>query len=41
MIKRLVMDHGIQNAFASGLLDKLEDLGTDIKEHHRRLGPRQ
>ena len=28
-------------AFASALLDQLEDLGTDVKEHHRRLRPRQ
>ena len=37
----LVMDHEIQNAFALALLDQLEDLGTNIKEHHRRLRSRQ
>ena len=39
--RRLVTDHEMQNAFASALLDQLEDLGTDVKEHHRRLRPRQ
>ena len=36
----LVIDHEMQNAFASALLDQLEDLGTHVKEHHRRLRPR-
>ena len=39
--RRLVMDHETQNAFASALLDQLEDSGADVKEHHRRLGPRK
>ena len=34
------MDHETQNAFASVLLDQLEDLGADIKEHHRKLRPK-
>ena len=38
---RLVMDHEMQNALASALLDQLEDLGADVKEHHRRLRPKQ
>ena len=37
----LVMDHVAQNAFASALLDQPEDLGTDVKEHHRKPRPRQ
>ena len=39
--RRLVIDHEMQNAFASALLDQLEDLGTDVNEHCRRLRPRQ
>ena len=39
--KRLVIDREMQNAFASALLDQLEDLGVYVKEHHRRLRPRQ
>ena len=39
--KRMVLNHDMQNAFASALLDQLEDLGTNVKEHHRRLRPRQ
>ena len=39
--RRLVINHEMQNAFTSALLDQLEDLGTDVKEHHRRLRPRQ
>ena len=39
--RKLVMDHEMQNAFASALLDHLEDLSTDVKEHYRRLRPRQ
>ena len=26
----------VQFAFASGLLDQLEDYGADVREHHRR-----
>ena len=39
--KRMVLNYDMQNAFASALLDQLEDLGTDVKEHCRRLRPRQ
>ena len=39
--KRMVLDHEMQNAFASAFLDQLEDLGADVKEHHGRLRPRQ
>ena len=35
--KRMVLNYDMQNAFASGLLDQLEDLGTSVGEHHRRL----
>ena len=35
------MDNDMQNAFASALLDQLEDLGTNVMVHHRRLRPRQ
>ena len=36
--KRLSND--MQYAFATALPDQLEDYGTDIKEHHRRLRTR-
>ena len=39
--RSLVMDHEMQNAFASALLDQLKDVGTNVKEHLRRLRPRQ
>ena len=39
--RRMVTDYQMQNAFATVLLDQLEDLGADITEHHRRLKPRQ
>ena len=39
--KRMVLNYDVQNAFAWALLDQLEDLGVDVKEHHRRLRPRQ
>ena len=35
------MDHEKQNAFASALLDQLEDLVAIVKKQHRRLRPRQ
>ena len=35
------MDHEMQNAFTSALLDQLQDLVTNVKEHHRGLRPRQ
>ena len=41
MGNRRMDDYQMQNAFASALLDQLEDLGADVKEHHRRLSPRQ
>ena len=39
--KRMVLNYDMQNAFASALLDQLEDLSTNVKEHHRKLRPRQ
>ena len=33
--RRLVMDHEMQNVFASALLDQLEDLGADITEYQK------
>ena len=39
--RRMVTDYQMQNVFATALLDQLEDLGTDVREHHRRLRPRQ
>ena len=39
--KRMVLNYDMQNAFASAHLDQLEDLGADVREHHRRLRPRQ
>ena len=41
MGNRRMDDYQMQNAFASALIDQLEDLGTDVEEHHRRLRPRQ
>ena len=38
--RRMATDYQMQNAFAPALLDQLEDLGTDVTEHHRRLRPR-
>ena len=35
--KRMVLTYDVQNTFASALLNQLEDLGTNVKEHHRRL----
>ena len=29
--KRMALNNDMQNAFASALLDQLEDLGTDVK----------
>ena len=37
--KRMVLNDDMQNVFALDLLGQLEDLGTDVKEHCRRLGP--
>ena len=40
--KRMVLNYDMQNnTFASAFLDQLEDLNTNVKEHHRRLRPRQ
>ena len=39
--RRVVTDYQMQNAFATALLDQLEDLGTDVTEHCWRLRPRQ
>ena len=39
--KRMVLNYDMQNAFTSALLDQLEDLGANVREHHRRLRPRQ
>ena len=39
--RRMDRDYQMQNAFASALLDQLEDLGVNVKEHHRRLWPWQ
>ena len=37
----MVLNYDMQNAFASALLHQLEDLGTNVKEHCRRVRPRQ
>ena len=37
----LVMDHETHDAYATALLDQLEDLGANVKEYHRRLRLRQ
>ena len=34
------LSNDMQFAFASALLDQLEDYGTDVREHHRRLRDR-
>ena len=39
--KRMVLNDDMHNAFASALLDQLEDIGTDVKEHCRRMMPMQ
>ena len=39
--KRMVLNCDMQSIFSSVFLDQLEELGTDIKEHHRKLRPRQ
>ena len=35
-----VLSNDMQFAFASALLDQLEDYGADVREHHRRLRDR-
>ena len=39
--RRMVTDYQKQNAFATALLDQLEDLGVDVMEHCGRLRPSQ
>ena len=39
--QRMVTDYQMQNAFATALLDQLEDLCSNVTEPHRRLRPRQ
>ena len=39
--RRTVTDYHMQNAFATALLDQLEDLGANVTEHCRRLRLRQ
>ena len=36
-----VMNNYMQYAFATALLDQLEDYGTNVNEHCRRLSTRQ
>ena len=36
-----VLNNEMQYAFATALLDQLEDYGANVKEHHRRLWTRQ
>ena len=36
-----VLSMDMQCAFATALLDQLEEYGTNVKEHHRRLRTRQ
>ena len=38
--QKIVIDNDMQLAYASALLDQLEDLGADVQSHHRRLGVR-
>ena len=40
-IQRKVLSNDMQYAFATALLDQLEDYGTDVMEHCRRLRTRQ
>ena len=37
----MVNDNDMQQAFATALLNQLEDLDVDVTEHHRRLMARQ
>ena len=39
--RRMVTDYHMENAFATALLDQLEELGANLTEHCRRLRPRQ
>ena len=36
-----VLSNDMQYAFVTALIDQLEDYGTDVKEHHRRLMTKQ
>ena len=38
--QHMVLSNDMQFAFASDLLDQLEDYGADVREHHRRLRDR-
>ena len=38
--QKIVINNDIQHAYASHLLDHLEELGTDVQSHCRRLGAR-
>ena len=39
--QHMVLNDDMQYTFALALLDQLEDYGTNVKEHHRRLRNRQ
>ena len=39
--QHMVLNDDMQYTFALALLDQLEDYGTNVKEHHRRLKNRQ
>ena len=39
--RHMVNDNDMQQAFATALLNQLEDLGADVTGHHRRLMVRQ
>ena len=38
--QRIVINNDMQLVYASALLDHLEDLGTNVQPHHRRLRAR-
>ena len=37
----MVNDNDMQQTFATAFLNQLEDMGTDVTGHHRRLMARQ
>ena len=39
--RHMVNDNDMQQAFATGLLNQLEDMSVDVTGHHRRLMGRQ
>ena len=39
--RHMVNDNDMQQAFATALLNQLEDMGADVTGHHRRLMARQ